>query len=66
MSQTSLESNVKQISDLVQDLINCDDEDIAYFGHLIVGNLRQASIAIDEYKTSPSYDHSEVKEARYA
>ena len=66
MTQISLESNVKQILELAQDFINSDDEEIAYFGNAIADNLRQLSIVIDDYKPTPSYDHSEVKEARYA
>jgi hypothetical protein len=65
MSQISLESNVAKILELAQDLINSDDAEIVYFGNAIADNLRQVSIVINDYKATPSYDHSEMKEARH-
>lgn len=65
MTRSSLESNVAKILELAQDLINCDDEEIVSFGNAIADNLRQVSLVIGEYKPTPSYNHSEVKEARH-
>lgn len=65
MTPFSLESNVKKILELAQDLINCEDEEVSHFGNAIADNVRQALLAIDDYVPSPSYDHNPYKEAYY-